>query len=52
MGENGAGKSTLMNVSVVLYTPDEGQILPEGTKEIKILQARFWNSKDSSEITD
>lgn len=31
LGENGAGKSTLMNVLCGLYSPDEGQIVIDGT---------------------
>lgn len=32
MGENGAGKSTLMKCLFGIYTPDEGEILLEGSK--------------------
>jgi len=31
LGENGAGKTTLMNMVCGLYTPDEGEILVDGT---------------------
>lgn len=31
IGENGAGKSTLMKIAGGIYTPDEGEILVQGT---------------------
>lgn len=34
LGENGAGKSTMMNILSGLYSPDEGEILIDGTPTV------------------